>query len=89
MQNKGAIILLAAVVTILCGYYLSFTFIASNYKDEAREYAKDETGKVDIFKRQRYLDSMSNEPVFANAPPNLHLWTYFLKSTKKQQAQGN
>ncbi len=66
MQNKGAIILLAAVVTILCGYYLSFTFVASGIKSDAREYAQEANGKVDIFKRQRYLDSLSNEPVFAN-----------------------
>jgi len=66
MQNKGAIILLATVVTLLCGYYLSFTFVASGIKSDARTYAEDSNGKMDIFKRQRYLDSLSGEPVFAS-----------------------
>ena len=65
MRNKGAIVVLTLIVTTLCLYYLSFTFISRNIQKEAVAAATNESGVVDLTKKQVYLDSIWNEPVYS------------------------
>lgn len=65
MKNKGVIVLLTVIITALCVYYLSFTFISRNIQQKAVEYATSETGHIDLTKKQTYLDSIWNEPVYS------------------------
>src|SRR5690554_2141075 len=64
MRNKGFIIFLTVIVTILCFYYLSFTFVSRGVQEDATAYATDESGTTDFAKRQAYLDSVYREPVY-------------------------
>ncbi len=65
MQNRNLLIFLTALITLVCLYYLSFTFVARHIENKAAEYAKDpKTQQVNIFKKQAYLDSVWVEPVF-------------------------
>jgi SecD/SecF fusion protein len=64
MQNKGVIVFLTVIVTTLCLYYLSFTFVSNNIQNRAQEYATDASGNVDFSKRQSYLDSIWRAPVY-------------------------
>lgn len=64
MQNKGLVIVLTVVITALCLYYLSFTIKSINVRNNAIEYATDQSGVVDLNKKQRYLDSLWNLPVY-------------------------
>lgn len=64
MQNKGVIVFLTVIVTVLCLYYLSFTFVSNNIQQKAQTYATDESGNVDFSKRQSYLDSIWRAPVY-------------------------
>ncbi len=65
MRNKGAIVVLTLIVTALCLYYLSFTFVSRNIQKEAVVAATNEAGVVDLAKKQVYLDSIWNEPVYS------------------------
>ena len=67
MKNKGFIVTITIVITLLCLYYLQFTFVSLRIANEAREYAKDKTGNVDFAKRQSYLDSIWNLPVYLHS----------------------
>src|SRR5690349_8001375 len=64
MQNKGLVIFLSVVVTLLCFFYLSFTFVSYNVQRAAATAATDKNGVVDINKKQAYLDSVWNAPVY-------------------------
>lgn len=64
MRNKGFVSLLTIVVTLLCLYYLSFTFVARNVEQDAAAYATHADGKLDLTKKQAYLDSVWNKPVY-------------------------
>jgi SecD/SecF fusion protein len=64
MQNKGLVIVLTVVITALCLYYLSFTFKSRTIQQNAIEYATDASGVVDLTKKQVYLDSVWNIPVY-------------------------
>ena len=64
MRNKGFVSVLTIVVTLLCLYYLSFTFVSRGVQKDAAEYATDANGEVDIAKKQDYLDSVWNKPVY-------------------------
>ncbi len=64
MRNRSAIVVLTLIVTALCLYYLSFTFISRNIQKEAVLAATNESGVVDLAKKQTYLDSIWNEPVY-------------------------
>jgi SecD/SecF fusion protein len=64
MRNQGVIVFLTVVVTALCLYYLSFTFVSNNIQQKAVEYATDESGNVEFAKKQAYLDSIYREPVY-------------------------
>lgn len=64
MQNKGVIVFLTVLITGLCLYYLSFTFVSNNVQKKADSYATDASGKVDFVKRRSYLDSVWRQPVY-------------------------
>ncbi|WP_215225624.1 protein translocase subunit SecDF [Echinicola shivajiensis] len=64
MQNKGIIVFLTVIVTALCLYYLSFTYVSSNVQKDAIAYATDADGNLDFAKKQSYLDSVWREPVY-------------------------
>ncbi|TPE44732.1 protein translocase subunit SecDF [Pontibacter mangrovi] len=64
MRNKSFIIVLTLIVSALCLYYLSFSFVAGNIQKDAEAYATDAQGNVDLAKKQTYLDSMSKETVY-------------------------
>ncbi|MDN3204292.1 protein translocase subunit SecDF [Algoriphagus sediminis] len=64
MQNKGVIVFLTVIITGLCLYYLSFTFVSNGVKEEAQAYATDSSGNVDFAKRRSYLDSIWRQPVY-------------------------
>ncbi len=55
---------LTIIVTLLCLYYLSFTFVSRNVAKQATEYATDLDGNQDFKKKQRFLDSLWSEPVY-------------------------
>jgi SecD/SecF fusion protein len=59
MRNKGAILTLVIALTLVCIYQLSFTFVALNINNQAKEYANG-----DPVKMEKYLDSLANEDVF-------------------------
>jgi SecD/SecF fusion protein len=63
MKNKGLVIGLTLVITLLSVYYLSFTFAARTVQKEATEHATDKQGIVNLSKKQSYLDSVWNLPV--------------------------
>ncbi len=64
MKNKGLIIVLTVFITILCLYYLSFTYVSLGVREEAISAATDANGVVDLSKKQKYLDSIWNLPVY-------------------------
>lgn len=64
MQNKTGIITLTIVIALISIYYLSFTFVARNYKTAAETYATNAEGKVDYIKKQSYIDSLWSENVY-------------------------
>ncbi|GAB2769477.1 protein translocase subunit SecDF [Rhabdobacter roseus] len=64
MRNKTGIIAFTVVLALISIYYLSFTFVARNYKQNADAYATDASGKVDFSKKQRYIDSLWREEVY-------------------------
>jgi SecD/SecF fusion protein len=64
MRNKGFVSILTIVVTLLCLYYLSFTFISRNVQKAAAEYATASNGEINPLKKQAYLDSVWNKPVY-------------------------
>lgn len=64
MRNKGFITVLTIVVTLLCLYYLSFTFVSRDVQKDATEYATNISGDYDPLKKQAYLDSVWNKPVY-------------------------
>ncbi|SMD36399.1 SecD/SecF fusion protein [Reichenbachiella faecimaris] len=63
MKNKGGVVLLTIVVSLLCVYYLSFTFVAQRVNQQAIDAATVEN-TTDYQKKQQYLDSVWNEPVY-------------------------
>ncbi len=59
MQNKGFVKIFAALLTLVCLFYLSFSFVTRHYTNKAKEFAKGDA-KVE----QNYLDSLANEKVY-------------------------
>ncbi|MBQ8866257.1 MAG: protein translocase subunit SecDF [Bacteroidaceae bacterium] len=58
MQNKGFVKIFAALLTLVCVFYLSFSFVTSHHMKKA---ALDPQGE------SHYLDSMKNEKVWLGA----------------------
>lgn len=64
MRNKGFVVFLTTIITLLCLYYLSFTFVSRGVQKDATEYATGADGSIDLTKKQSYLDSVWNKPVY-------------------------
>src|SRR5688500_18435936 len=64
MKNKGLIVVLTLFILALCLYYLSFTYVSRGVQQDAIEYATSADGIVDLNKKQLYLDSIWNTPVY-------------------------
>lgn len=59
MQNKGFVRVFAVLLTLVCLFYLSFSFVTRYYTNKAKEVAK---GDAQV--EQDYLDSLANEKVY-------------------------
>ena len=59
MQNKGFVKVFAVLLTLVCVFYLSFSFVTRHYTSKAKEIANG-----DLQVEQDYLDSLSNEKVW-------------------------
>ena len=59
MQNKGFVKVFAVLLTLVCLFYLSFSFVTNRYNKKAVEYAGG-----DPVKESLYLDSLSTEKVW-------------------------
>ncbi|MBI5542045.1 MAG: protein translocase subunit SecDF [Bacteroidia bacterium] len=59
MQNKGVIKFFGIALALACLYQLSFTFCTRQVESDARNFAQG-----DLVKESKYLDSISNEPVY-------------------------
>ena len=59
MQNKGFVKVFAVLLTLVCVFYLSFSFVTRHYTNKAKEFAKG-----DVKVEQDYLDSLSNEKIW-------------------------
>ena len=64
MKNKGFIVFLTILISLLCIYYLSFTYISQNIQKQATEATSNADGSVDVSEKQRYLDSIWNQPSY-------------------------
>ena len=59
MQNKGFVKVFAVLLTLVCLFYLSFSFVTRHYNNQAIEYAAG-----DPVKESAYLDSLSTQKVW-------------------------
>ncbi|WP_347157705.1 protein translocase subunit SecDF [Pontibacter chitinilyticus] len=64
MRNKTIIIIMTVIVSALCLYYLSLSFVARSVQKDAEAYASNAQGIVDPAKKESYIDSVWKEPVF-------------------------
>ena len=64
MKNKGLIYFLTIIISFLSIYYLQFTFVSQRIQGEATEKSRDLDGNIDFQKKQKYLDSIWNKPVY-------------------------
>jgi SecD/SecF fusion protein len=65
MRHKGAIIFFTGLITLLCLYHLSFTYIARKVQKQAVAHATLTGGSIDNQKKQNYLDSVWLKPVYS------------------------
>ena len=72
MQNKGFVKVFAVLLSLVCVFYLSFSFVTRHYTNKAKEIANGDP-KVE----QDYLDSLSNEKVM--------LWNWTLKQCREME----
>ncbi len=54
MQNKGFVKVFAVLLTLVCVFYLSFSFVTRHYNNKA----KKEIANGDMKVEQDYLDSL-------------------------------
>ena len=59
MQNKGFIRVLAVLLTLVCLFYISFSFVTRHYNQKAEEISNG-----DAVAYKNYLDSMATEKVY-------------------------
>lgn len=60
MQNKGFVKVFALLLTLVCIFYLSFSFVTRYQMNKAEEITKTQGAEVG----NHYLDSVMNEPVW-------------------------
>ncbi|MBD5268473.1 MAG: protein translocase subunit SecD [Bacteroides sp.] len=70
MQNKGFISTIAVLLILICGFYISFSFVTSHYEKKAEEYAAKMAGTTDVtndaYKQslKQFNDSIDKEKVY-------------------------
>ncbi len=70
MQNKGFISTIAILLILICGFYISFSFVTSHYEKKAEEYAarisKTHDVTNDVYKQslKQFNDSLDKEKVY-------------------------
>ncbi len=70
MQNKGFISTIAVLLILICGFYISFSFVTSHYEKKAEEYAammaKTSDVTNDAYKQnlKQFNDSIDKEKVY-------------------------
>lgn len=70
MQNKGFISTIAILLVLICGFYLSFSFVTNHYEKKAQEYAammsktNDETSDAYKQSLKQFNDSIDKEKVY-------------------------
>ena len=72
MQNKGFVKVLAVLLTLVCVFYLSFSFVTGYYTKKAAEYANG-----DVRLEQHFMDSLANKKVW--------LGNYTLKQCREME----
>jgi SecD/SecF fusion protein len=72
MQNKGLVKVLTVLLTLVCVFYLSFSFVTRHYMNKAKEIAKGNP-----VAEQAYLDSIAGKKVF--------LWNYTFKDCREME----
>ena len=72
MRQKELVKVFAVLLTLVCVFYLSFSFVTRHYTNKAKEIANGDP-KVE----QDYLDSLSNEKVM--------LWNWTLKQCREME----
>lgn len=72
MQNKGLVKVLTVLLTLVCVFYLSFSFVTRHYMNKAKEIAKGNP-----VAEQVYLDSIAGKKVF--------LWNYTFKDCREME----
>jgi SecD/SecF fusion protein len=80
MKNKNVIVTLTVIISLLCLYFLSFTFIAQKKQNDAIAYATEKDGTINLEKKQEYLDSIYDKPVY-----NLFGIKYTYKEVKENE----
>ncbi|MDR1919873.1 MAG: protein translocase subunit SecDF [Tannerellaceae bacterium] len=77
MQNKGFVKVFSVLLTLVCLFYLSFSFVTAHYNNKAAEYAGG-----DPEKESAYLDSLATKKVW----PGLSFWPgYSLKECREME----
>ncbi|MDR1343773.1 MAG: protein translocase subunit SecDF, partial [Tannerellaceae bacterium] len=77
MQNKGFVKVFSVLLTLVCLFYLSFSFVTAHYNSKAATYAGG-----DPEKESAYLDSLSTKKVW----PGLSFWPgYSLKECREME----
>lgn len=59
MQNKGFVKVFAVLLTLVCLFYLSFSFVSRYYNNKAAEFAGGDPAKESLF-----IDSLSTQKVW-------------------------
>jgi SecD/SecF fusion protein len=78
MKNKGLVIFLTLIISVLCLYHLLFTYADHNIQETATHNATNKQGIINFSKKQSYLDSVWNLPAY-----NLFGFTYSYKEVKE------
>ena len=81
MQNKGFVKVFAVLLTLVCVFYLSFSFVTRHYNNKAKEIANG-----DMKVEQDYLDSLSNEKVWLGATTAQLMFRRHLKRSTELRA---
>ncbi|HOR59961.1 MAG TPA: protein translocase subunit SecDF [Bacteroidales bacterium] len=83
MRNKGAIVLVTVLFTLICLYYLTFTFAVKRVENKAEKYAESQFTamnlKVDEARQLEITDSLVK--YYLDSVENLPALTLFAKHT--------
>ena len=71
MQNKGFVKAFAILLTLVCAFYLSFSFVTSHYDGKYQEKMQTEGKEA----ADRYMDSLNTHDVY--------LWSWNLKECRE------